>query len=125
MDEYRPFFLVPEPAGRELFDNVVVVVNCQADLAQVVQATRAAGRLAGRLHRRQEERDEYADDRNDNKQLHERKRTWPGVCQSERDWHSGNAFGKHYNLTTNCCLDAKLNELSQSGDSTRTTIRPP
>ncbi len=48
---------------------VVEIMHRQANLPQVVCATRSVGRLAGTLHRRQQQSDEDGNDRDDHQQL--------------------------------------------------------
>lgn len=62
-----------EPLG------IVVLINCQAELLEIVLeivgAMRPPGRFARRLHRWEEQTYEHADDRNDNQQFDEGKRS--------------------------------------------------
>ncbi len=62
--------------------HIVIVVQGQADLLQIIGASRTPRTFAGRLHGRQEQRNENADDGDHHKQLHERKTT------SDDAWHS-------------------------------------
>jgi hypothetical protein len=50
----------------------MVVVQCQADLLQVVDALASPGCLARRLHGGQEQGDQHRDDRDDNQQFDQR-----------------------------------------------------
>ncbi len=59
-------------AGRKASLHVVNILQCHAQLPQVVGATAAATRLACRLNRRQQNGNEHANDRDDDQQLHER-----------------------------------------------------
>jgi hypothetical protein len=51
----------------------MVILKCDSDLLQIVDALRPAGRLAGGLHGGQEQRDQDADDGNHHKQFDQRK----------------------------------------------------
>jgi hypothetical protein len=62
-------------------------MKCQADLFEIVDATRATSRLAGGLHGRQQKRDQHGDDGYDDEQLDERE-TAPLVSGSIRSHES-------------------------------------
>jgi hypothetical protein len=55
----------------------MVIMQCQADLLQIVAALQSSRRLARRLHRRKQQRNENADDRNDDQKFNQRKRLPP------------------------------------------------
>lgn len=56
-----------EPPKRQRAVGVVMVVHCDADLAQVVRTLRPPSGFAGRLHGRQQQGDEHPDNGNDYK----------------------------------------------------------
>ena len=56
-------------ARREDAHGLLVIVQCQADLLEIIGAAAAPGRLAGGLHGRKQECDQDGDDRDDDQQL--------------------------------------------------------
>ena len=52
-----------------------MIVQCQANLLEIVHARRTPPRLAGRIDGRQQQADEDADDGDHHQQFHERKTT--------------------------------------------------
>src|SRR5262245_13953903 len=64
-------WIIPD-ARRQVFLLVVIVVRCQAELFQVVDALSPTGGLANSLHRRHQETDQDGDDGDDDEQLDER-----------------------------------------------------
>jgi hypothetical protein len=65
----------------------VIGLETEAELLEVVAATRPAGRLAGRLHGRQEQSHERADDGDHHQQFHEGE----GPTDGLRSWHGASS----------------------------------